>query len=539
MLTGDAPERPLQLTPPELPRSKSDPLLGVTVGGHYRVDAKIGEGGMGAVYRATHTSMHREVALKVLRAHVGAEEKAQLVERFRREALATSKLRHPNTVSVYDYGETPGGMLYMVLELLQGVTLSQLIRESAPLPAERVAYLGKQIAKSLAEAHDVGIVHRDLKPDNIFVCSYHGDSDFIKVMDFGIARLLTGDDTSQVTRTGMMVGTPRYIAPEQAMARKVTPAADLYSLGVILFEALTGRPPFDADSAVGLAMAHVNEPAPTIVVPGLPEDLAAGWRGLVTALLTKNPKSRPQSATDVAHWLSQLELDARRFRQRGQSGSWTVEASIPGREAPSTYEGPSPRPTVTVSRAVSEHAVPGWVALAAVLFMALGGGLAYVLLGADDPAAPATPALAAVDAPVTSAPAPSPAPAPAVAATPAPATAPPVATAPAPAAPAPAAVAPAAPAPARLLLDSVPSGATVHRGDLDLCTTPCDVNLDPEAGLVELTLRARGYADHLLVVQLLAGETLDEKVTLRRRPATPPRPPADTTGLPALRLDHP
>ena len=543
------------MSPSDTLRRRTDPLIGTVVGGLYRVDAKIGEGGMGSVYRATQLAMHREVALKVLRTHVPADEKIQLVERFRREALATSKLRHPNTVSVYDFGETPEGVLYMVLELLQGATLSQVIRAASPLPAERVAYIGKQIAKSLAEAHEVGIVHRDLKPDNVFVCDYHGDSDFTKVMDFGIARLLTGDETHQVTRTGMMVGTPRYIAPEQAMARKVSPAADLYSLGVILFEMLTGRAPFDADSAMGLAMAHVNDPIPDVVVPGLPDALNEGWRGLVHALLTKNPKKRPQEAGEIAHWLSQLELDARRFRLEGRSASWTVELSSPG-QAPSTYEGPSPKATVTVSRATGERSAALWIAVAAVLFMALGGGLAYFLITLSDPSTPEAaqgPAIAAersapgeLSAPSRLAAAPA-APAASVPTQAAPASAPAPATntgaAPAAKAPTPTAAPPitpeAPPAKAHLVLSSRPTGATVRRGDRVVCTTPCDVDLAPQAGAVELRLDLAGYKEHLFYVDLLAGETVEELVALQRVRTAPPAPPTERPSLPALRLDAP
>lgn len=542
------------MSPHDTLRRRTDPLIGTVVGGQYRVDAKIGEGGMGAVYRATQLAMHREVALKALRPNVPADEKVQLVERFRREALATSKLRHPNTVSVYDFGETPEGVLYMVLELLQGSTLSQVIRAAAPLPAERVAYIGKQIAKSLAEAHEVGIVHRDLKPDNVFICDYHGDQDFTKVMDFGIARLLTGDENHQVTRTGMMVGTPRYIAPEQAMARKVTPAADLYSLGVILFEMLIGRAPFEADSAMGLAMAHVNDPVPDVIVPGLPEPLNDGWRGLVQALLTKNPKKRPQQAGEIAHWLSQLELDARRFRQEGRGASWTVEVASPS-QAPATYEGPSPKATVTVSRATGERRGAVWIAVAAVLFMALGGGLAYFLITLNDPSPPAAspgPALAAERAtpsdgsvPTQVAAAPARPPVTRVAATPAakaPTTTTPAGTARPPATPAPVTheAPPEPPAKAHLVLSSRPVGATVRRGDDVVCTTPCDLDLAPAAGAVALRLDLTGYKEHLFYVDLLAGETVEETVVLKRvRSAPPVTPPTDGPSLPALRLDTP
>ncbi|MFO0747313.1 MAG: serine/threonine-protein kinase [Myxococcota bacterium] len=284
-----------------------DPLLGATISGKYRIDRMIGSGGMGAVYVATQLAVNRPVAIKVLRQVPGVSEE-QLASRFKREALATSKLRHPNTVSVIDFGQTESGMLYLVLELLTGATLTRVIRSEGPLAPERVAAIGKQIAKSLAEAHDQGIVHRDLKPDNVFIADFHGEPDYTKVMDFGIARLLTTDE--HVTRTGMMIGTPRYMAPEQAMAKKASPAADLYSLGVILYEMLTGAPPFSGDSGMALALAHINEAPPPLLLPGYPEPLANGWRGLVESLLQKSPEARPQKATQVAQWLQQLEADA-------------------------------------------------------------------------------------------------------------------------------------------------------------------------------------------------------------------------------------
>lgn len=542
-------------------RPKKDALLGTVVGGQYRVDAKIGEGGMGSVYRATQLAMDRQVALKVLRAQVPAEDKPQLIERFRREAHATSKLRHPNTVSVYDFGETPEGVLYMVLELLEGATLSQVITEQAPLAPERVASMGRQIAKSLAEAHALGIVHRDLKPDNVFVCDYHGDPDFAKVMDFGIARLLTGEDERQVTRTGMMVGTPRYIAPEQAMARQVSPAADLYALGVILFEMLTGRTPYAADSAMGLALAHIHEPIPELELPGVPEALAASWRGLVTALLTKNPKRRPQDAGEVAQWLGQLELDSKRVRAKG---AWKVEATDPGRESPSTYEGPSAKSTVTVSRAFGGARGNLWIGLAAAALMILGGVTAYLLIGIEEGAprsevvALATTAPRVAVADVTEAPTPAAAPT-------AEATQDDAAEGDGAAEASPERrptrvidlglpLEPLEPGPTRLVLQSEPTGAAVRRGSRLVCVTPCDVNIDPEVGMVELSLRARGYQEHALFVELLAGETITETVTLRRRgavrPATteapggsearePDEPERTTPGLPALRLDGP
>jgi len=534
------------MTPSRMPSSSRDRLIGRVFGGQYRVDAKIGEGGMGAVYRATQLAVSREVALKVLRANVCESEKAQLVERFRREAHATSRLRHPNTVSVHDFGETEDGILYMVLELLHGAPLSSVIHADGPMPPERVANIGRQIAKSLAEAHACGIIHRDLKPDNVFICDYHGDPDFTKVMDFGIARVVTGPITKDVTRTGMMIGTPKYIAPEQAMARKVSPAADLYSLGVILYEMLSGQPPFVGDSPMAMALAHINEAPPPLVIRDLPPSLAGAWRGLVEALLTKDARRRPQDAGEVARWLGQLERDARRLREDQATGSRPAIITSPGREPPSTYEGPSPRATVTVARRASGSGGV-WIALAAVVFMALGGAFSYLLIRSEG--SPGSRADVVQDAPS----------APHVAGAADPGTAPGVAPlegepAVEEAAPAPTVIdlglleveptiAEEPPAPARLALTSTPAGAAVHLEGEERCATPCELELEPSDAALTLELRQRGYLPHRVDVHPTSGAALSEHVALRRAPPRP-RPPRaqggdEGGGLPALRLDPP
>ena len=342
--------------------------VGDVIDGKYRLDGLIGEGGMGSVHRATQLAVNRPVAVKVLKQIPGVEND-QLSQRFKREALATSRLRHPNTVQVIDFGETPAGMLYLVLELLEGAPLSHVVAREAPLPLERIANIGKQIAKSLAEAHELGIVHRDLKPDNVFICQYHGDNDVTKVMDFGIARLMTADVS--MTRTGMMIGTPKYMAPEQAMGKKVGPTADLYALGVILYEMLTGRPPFSADSPMALAMAHVNEPPPPLDLTNAPLALADAWSDLVRALLAKKPDDRPQKASLVVGWLAQLEVEARRRLSPQVDASHTP---LVGEMAPRlvTRSSSSRRR----SRRKRTHIIL-WVA--ALVFMGLGGYVAYLL----------------------------------------------------------------------------------------------------------------------------------------------------------------
>ena len=368
-----APAHTPLIDPSRVPVAPSMRLsVGHVLDGKYRLDGLIGEGGMGAVHRATQLAVNRPVAVKVLKQVTGLASD-QLSERFKREAIATSRLKHPNTVQLIDFGESDG-VLYLVLELLDGEPLSTLIEREAPLSLDRVAAIGKQIAKSLAEAHVLGIVHRDLKPDNVFICQYAGDKDVPKVMDFGIARVMTSDVS--MTRTGMMIGTPKYMPPEQAMGQKVGPAADLYALGIILFEMLTGKPPFNAESAMALAMAHVHEAPPPLTLPGVAPSLADAWADLIRALLSKKADDRPQRASLVAGWLAQLEVEAQR------KASPTVPS---GRPEPVHMAEPE-RPIRRTQRELPARRPerPGqstqlWLWLGAALFMVLGGLVAWLL----------------------------------------------------------------------------------------------------------------------------------------------------------------
>ena len=204
----------------------------------------LGAGGMGSVYKGLDSAMsERVVAVKVLAPHLVSDEKQ--VQRFEQEARAANQLRHPNTISVLDFGRDPDGHIFMVIEYLTGETLTGILRHGR-LDISRILYIFRQICKSLAEAHSKGIVHRDLKPDNIFVCDIYGESDFVKVIDFGIAKFLE-EEGNQLTQAGKMFGTPRYLSPEQAQGKRLDARSDLYSLGVMLFESITGRPPFVAE----------------------------------------------------------------------------------------------------------------------------------------------------------------------------------------------------------------------------------------------------------------------------------------------------
>jgi len=284
-------------------------LVGCVLADRYRIEARIGGGAMGAVYRAQHVKIKRPFAVKVLHAELIANPKMRA--RFMREAELAGTLRHPNIVGIVDVGETPEGQAYIVMEYAEGPTLAQLIA-SGPLAARRVVALAGQLCDGLYHAHEQGLVHRDFKPDNIVV-EHVDEVERPRIVDFGLAVLHdapTGRDSgSRLTTAGVVIGTPRYMAPEQARDADVDNRTDLYALGVVMFEMLCGVPPF-AGSGVEVARAHVAEPiprsadrAPGVTVPG---ELEA----IVRRLLAKAPGERPANARQVRAELAAVSLDA-------------------------------------------------------------------------------------------------------------------------------------------------------------------------------------------------------------------------------------
>ena len=253
-------------------------MLGRTVG-NYVVERKIGEGGMGAVYLARHPRIGKEVAVKVLLPAMSRD--PELVQRFFHEAKAAAEIKDAHIVDVIDFGELDDGASYIVMEWLEGQSLSQLLVAAGKLPLERARKIARGIGRALAAAHARGIVHRDLKPDNIFLVRHDDDPDFVKVLDFGIAKLM--DATDVKTRAGTILGTPYYMSPEQCQGGSVDPRADVYSLGVILYQMVTGRLPFEGQALGELLMAHVSRPPPPprTYEPGLP---ASAEEALLQAL---------------------------------------------------------------------------------------------------------------------------------------------------------------------------------------------------------------------------------------------------------------
>ncbi|GIH23354.1 hypothetical protein Aph01nite_16640 [Acrocarpospora phusangensis] len=258
----------------------SHPLLG----NRYRLTARIAAGGMGEVWRATDELLHREVAVKLLRAHVAADPAFR--ERFRSEARFTAGLTDAAIAQVFDYGEEDD-TAYLVMELVHGEPLSAILARNGRLSAEVTLDVIAQAARGLNVAHRAGIIHRDIKPGNLLIT----DSGMVKITDFGIARAL---EAAPVTQTGTVLGTAQYVSPEQASGTTLTPATDIYSLGVVAYECLAGRPPFTAETQVAIALHHLNDPPPP-----LPENVPPPLRALVAAMLAKDPAMRPASAREL------------------------------------------------------------------------------------------------------------------------------------------------------------------------------------------------------------------------------------------------
>ena len=315
----------------------TDPLVGRLIGDRYQVLAPLGRGGMGAVYRVEHTMMKKELALKLL--HPELSRLDEVAKRFEREAEAAARLDHPNIIGVTDFGRTADGQLFLVMELLNGPSLAQLIRPGGeagrPLGVQRSVAILRQVLRALDAAHARGIVHRDLKPDNIVLIERDGEPDFVKLLDFGIAKITSPSNDSSsketLTQAGVVFGTPEYLSPEQAMGEEADGRADLYAAGVMLFEMLTGRRPFESASKVEILSKHLTVPPPRMrdVAPdaGIPDALER----VVERALAKKREERFASAAEFLSALDGKTLSA--ARPAVGAGGARVGAGGGGREA--------------------------------------------------------------------------------------------------------------------------------------------------------------------------------------------------------------
>ena len=312
--------------------SATNALLQKVIADRYRLLALLGEGGMGAVYKAEHIRMGKALALKILRPDFARDEGA--VERFRAEAQIVSRLSHPHTIAVFDFGEIEDGSgFYLAMEYVPGKDLAALLREGGRLSEARVARIGAQILGSLAEAHDAGIVHRDIKPGNVMLMPTRSGEDFVKVLDFGIAKLRDDGAAAAITTTtaGAIVGTPNYLAPEQARGEAIDGRSDLYAVGCLLYELASGRPPFQAPTAMAVVSAHLQQQPPplTETAPGVSRRLAE----VIHRALAKKPGDRFATADEMGDALLALgEPTGTRSLRRAASPNVTGELEIASRE---------------------------------------------------------------------------------------------------------------------------------------------------------------------------------------------------------------
>jgi serine/threonine-protein kinase len=376
-------------------------LIGLVISDRYRIEKLLGEGGMGAVYQAEHTLMRKRVAIKVL--HAEMSRMREVVARFEREAMAAAHIDHPNVAAATDFGKLDDGSFFLVLEFIEGISLRQLVAQGR-LPLGRALNITRQIALALVRAHALGIVHRDLKPENVMLVDRDGDADFVKVLDFGIAKVPVGEiteagntsrqsDSAQpvLTQAGMVYGTPEYMAPEQALGNPVDARADIYALGVMTYEMLTGTRPFDADSKVKILGMQVTAPVPSMNDRAPDANIPPELEALVKKLLAKEADERVQDPKELLEALQSLtislvaqgKLDAAALANSGPN-STQAPMSMVGAPASGALGVAPTDAMIALPSASGNVKIAGAEALAAVkkkpLPYIIGGGALLVLL---------------------------------------------------------------------------------------------------------------------------------------------------------------
>ena len=388
------------------PSEDGDSLTGKVIAGNFRLGEVIGTGAMGAIYKAEQLSLGKTVAIKLLHRHLLSD--PTLIKRFHREARAASRFKHANAIDVIDFGQAENGALFIAMEYVHGRDLADVIHADWPLDYPRLIKILQHVCLALDEAHAVGIIHRDLKPENIMLEDRRTEKDFVKVLDFGIAKIQDPHsdpgDSKQGWQTvaGVVCGTPEYMAPEQARGEVLDARADIYSLGIIVFQMLTGKMPFTGDSPIAVVTQHLTEPVPK--PSDLRPDVDPGFEKLVIQLLQKNREDRPTTAMEVYHALEKLDKKLHKGEARntlvggGRSLTGSFEAARKDFETPHesetklfspqesglvkslNYQAPAGT-EISLTAAGAEDAPPRkgatwpWVILAALLVAGIGFGV--------------------------------------------------------------------------------------------------------------------------------------------------------------------
>jgi hypothetical protein len=389
--------------------SASADLLGSIVAERYHILKKLGEGGMGTVYLAEHVKMGRKAALKVMNPGMNSDPDA--IARFNREAANASRLNHPNVCGIYDFGETPDGLIYLAMEFIEGESLTSLIEKNGHLAAPRAASIIHQAADALAVAHDYGIVHRDLKPDNIMIARGRDGSDLVKVVDFGIAKA-SSSDAQKVTKTGLVVGTPEYMSPEQLAGDKLDGRSDIYSLGLVAFNCLTGLLPFPSNSAQEAMIMRLTDQPKTLAEMKPDIQWPAELQAVMDKVLARDVNARYQKSADFGRDIAKA---VENMPAAVAAAAGTLVMGAPSAEIPKTRMAAksgatvkmSAAATVAVPAAAAAKKSPAMLIVAAVVVIAgIGGAAVFMKDGGSAPPAAKTDAAAPAPTVPTNNPAP-------------------------------------------------------------------------------------------------------------------------------------
>lgn len=334
-------------------RRKADPLIGTTVNGRFKILSVIARGGMGKVYQAEQAPLGRICALKVLNPKYDGDEDPEFQRRFYLEASTAAKLTHPNTVTIFDYGrDEPRDIYYIAMEYVRGRTLFRVLRDEGTVAEDRVAHIIRQVGRSLREAHTLGVIHRDMKPANVVLVEGSDEIDGVKVLDFGLVKDVTGDDPEDLTQQGLFMGSPKYMAPEQILGNAVSPATDIYSLGIVAYELITGNVPFDKGSSVKTLMAHVNEAPQPMRVMNPRVYLSGEMNAIVMKCLEKDPLDRYPTMDALLRALTNVEGGGT-LTESLLAGPVVNPAQMGGSDVYALLDGPDAMessPTRTMSR---------------------------------------------------------------------------------------------------------------------------------------------------------------------------------------------